>query len=328
MKPDIASIVRSARTVDKKMIENGWNKLKKFLLGKQGNDGIVFKLVVYALLISIGFVYLYPIFYMLSQSLKSLDDLLDPTVLWLPKTLHLENYVQAWKVLDFTRAFGASLLNSVLPAIAQTVSCALVGYGFARFRFPGKNVMLAFILLTFIIPVQVVMIPLFLLFQQYGMLGSPLPFIVPALFAGGLKSALFILIYLQFFKTVPKALEESAQIDGAGAIKTFFRIIMPISVPAIVVVFLFSLVWHWNETYTTSLYLGESMRTLPLKLQSFDLAFSQVFTSSQTSGDTANINESIKLAGTMLIILPLLILYLFAQRWFVEVIDKTGITGE
>ncbi|GIQ62998.1 hypothetical protein PACILC2_15660 [Paenibacillus cisolokensis] len=103
---------------------------------------------------------------------------------------------------------------------------------------------------------------------------------------------------------------------------------MPISVPAIVVVFLFSLVWHWNETYTTSLYLGESMRTLPLKLQSFDLAFSQVFTSGQTSGDTANINESIKLAGTMLIILPLLILYLFAQRWFVEVIDKTGITGE
>ncbi|GGF98050.1 carbohydrate ABC transporter permease [Paenibacillus abyssi] len=328
MKQGIASIMRAAKAADKKTFENGWNKSKKFLLGRQGNDGIVFKLVVYALLISIGFVYLYPIFYMISQSLKSLQDLLDPTVLWLPKSLHLDNYIRAWHVLDFPRAFGASLLNSVLPAIAQTVSCALVGYGFARFRFPGKNVMLALILLTFIIPVQVVMIPLFLLFQQYGLLGSPLPFIVPALFAGGIKSALFILIYLQFFKTVPKALEESAQIDGAGAFKTFFRIILPISVPAIVVVFLFSLVWHWNETYTTSLYLGESMRTLPLKLQSFDLAYSQTYSSSNVGMDAVNINESIKLAGTMLIILPLLTLYLFAQRWFVEVIDKTGITGE
>ncbi|CAM4330031.1 carbohydrate ABC transporter permease [Paenibacillus alkaliterrae] len=318
---------KAVKTIDKIKIENIWYKLKKFFLGKQGNDGMIFKTVIYALLISIGFVYLYPIFYMVSHSFKSLKDLLDPTVLWLPKTLHLDNYIRAWNVLDFPKAFGASLLNSVLPALSQTVSCALVGYGFARFNFPGKSIMLAFILLTFIIPVQVVMIPLFLLFKQYGLLGSPLPFIVPALFAGGIKSALFILIYLQFFKTVPKALEESAQIDGAGPFKTFFRIIIPISVPAIVVVFLFSLVWHWNETYMASLYLGESMRTLPLMLQTFDLAYSQEYASSGAT-EMVNINESIKLAGTMLIILPLLILYLFAQRWFVEVVDKTGLTGE
>ncbi|TFE26341.1 carbohydrate ABC transporter permease [Cohnella luojiensis] len=303
-------------------------KIKKFLLGKQGNDGIIFKLVVYGLLISIGFVYVYPILFMISQSFKSLDDLLDPTVQWLPKSLHMDNFFKAWVVLDFMKSFGASLLNSVLPALAQTISCALVGYGFAKFAFPGKNVMFALILMTFIIPVQVVMIPLFLLFQQYGMLGSPLPFVIPALFAGGIKSALFILIYTQFFRTIPKSLEESAQLDGAGALKTFFRIILPISVPAIVVVFLFSLVWHWNETYTTSLYLGDSMSTLPVMLQQFDLSFSQNYSSSQVSGQKVNINESIKLAGTVLIILPLLILYLFAQKWFVEVVDKTGITGE
>ena len=327
MEKGYASIWKAAKAIDKTRMENTWHKIKKFFLGKQGNDGIIFKVIVYALLISIGFVYLYPIFYMVSHSFKSLKDLLDPTVLWLPKSLHFDNYIRAWNVLDFPKAFGASMLNSVLPALSQTVSCALVGYGFARFKFPGKSIMLAFILLTFIIPVQVVMIPLFLLFKQFGMLESPLPFIVPALFAGGIKSALFILIYLQFFKTVPKALEESAQIDGAGPFKTFFRIIIPISVPAIVVVFLFSLVWHWNETYMTSLYLGESMRTLPLMLQSFDLAYSQEYSSSAAT-EMVNINESIKLAGTMLIILPLLILYLFAQRWFVEVVDKTGLTGE
>ncbi|HUC90420.1 MAG TPA: carbohydrate ABC transporter permease [Paenibacillus sp.] len=328
MKLELALLRKAAGRLDRSVIERVWHKVKKFLLGKQGNDGIVLKLVVYALLISIGFVYLYPILFMTSQSFKSLQDLLDPTVQWLPKSLHFDNYKKAWEVLDFPKAFAASLLNSVLPAIAQTISCAFVGYGFARFNFPGKNLMFVFILFTFIIPVQVVMIPLFLLFKEYGMLGSPLPFIIPAIFAGGIKSALFILIYTQFFRTIPKSLEESAQLDGAGALAIFFRIIMPISVPAIVVVFLFSLVWHWNETYTASLYLGESMRTLPVMLQTFDIAFKQAFSSSQGASQTVNINESIKLAGTVLIILPLLTLYLFAQKWFVEVVDKTGITGE
>lgn len=328
MKLEATAFRKAVRSVDRGLLIRIGYKIKKILLGKQGNDGIVFKLAVYGLLISVGFVYVYPIFFMISQSFKSLGDLLDPTVSWIPKALHMDNFYKAWKVLDFPKSFGASLFNSILPAIAQTGSCALVGYGIARFRFPGKSVMLAFILLTFIIPVQVVMIPLFLLFKQYGMLGSPLPFIVPALFAGGMKSALFILIYTQFFRTIPKSLEESAQLDGAGALKIFIRIILPISTPAIVVVFLFSLVWHWNETYTVSLYLGDSMRTLPVMLQQFELSFTQLFSSSSAGAQKVNINESIKLAGTVLIILPLLLLYLFAQKWFVEVIDKTGITGE
>ncbi|MFD0717504.1 carbohydrate ABC transporter permease [Paenibacillus sp. GCM10027626] len=328
MKTGIAALRQAAKTANKSAIWNLGYKVKRFLLGRQGNDGIIFKIVVYGLLISIGFIYLYPIFYMLSQSFKSLDDLLDPTVMWLPRTLHVDNFTRAWAVLDFPKAFGASLTNAILPAVAQTVSCALAGYGFARFKFPGKTLLLVCMLMTFIIPTQVVMIPLFLLFKQYGILGSPLPFIVPAIFAGGIKSALFILIYLQFFRTVPKALEESAQIDGAGPFKTFMRIILPISVPAIVVVFLFSLVWHWNETYMSSLYLGESMRTLPLMLQMFDQAYSQMYSSSSGATEAVSINESIKLAGTVLIILPLLVLYLFAQKWFVEVVDKTGLTGE
>lgn len=328
MKPAIASIKRAVARPDRATLVKYGYKLRKIALGKQGNDGVVFKAVVYGLLVSIGFVYLYPVLYMISQSFKSLQDLLDPTVMWLPKSLHLDNYVRAWKALDFPASFGASLFNSVLPAAAQTASCALVGYGLARFRFPGKRVMIGLMMLTFVIPVQVVMIPLFLLFQKYGMLGSPLPFIVPALFAGGIKSVLFILIYTQFFRTIPKALEESAQLDGAGALNIFARIILPNTVPAVVVVFLFSLVWHWNETYTASLYLRDSMRTLPMMLQAFEQSYAQMYSSSGAGSTYVDINESIKLAGTMLIILPLLLLYLFAQKWFVEVIDRTGITGE
>jgi multiple sugar transport system permease protein len=320
--------VATNKTVIKKVNTAG-TRLKKFLLGKTGNDGLVFKAIIYALLISVGFVYLYPVLYMASQSLKSLKDLLDPSVIWIPKEIYFDNFVKAWNVLDFPKTFSTSLLNSVLPALAQMVSCALVGFGFARFQFPGKNILFGLMLITFIIPTQVVMIPLFLLFEQYGMLGTPLPFIVPALFAGGLKSALFILIFTQFFRSIPLVLDESAQLDGANYFTIFFRIILPISVPALVVVFLFSLVWHWNETYTASLYLGDSMSTLPLKLKEFNDAFKSMYTSAETQqGGEADINESIKFAGTMLVILPLLTLYMFAQKWFVEVLDKTGITGE
>ena len=168
------------RSLDKSIWWRIYSKGRRIVLGSQGNDGLIFKAVVYMLLISLGFIYLYPILFMITQSFKSLQDLLDPTVIWLPKTLYVDNFVKAWHVLEFPKAFGASLLNAVLPALAQMVSCALVGYGFARFSFPGKGLMFALMLLTFIVPVQVVMIPLFLLFQEYGMLGTPLPFVAPA----------------------------------------------------------------------------------------------------------------------------------------------------
>lgn len=318
------SILKNSESI----LERGLPRAKRILLGKQGNDGIIFKFFLYFLIISIGFVYLYPILFIVSQSFKSIDDLLDPTVQWIPRSFYFENYIQAWRVLDFPKTLSTTLLNSVLPAAGQTISCALVGYGFAKFHFPGKSILFVLMMLTFIIPSQVVMIPLFLLFEQYGMLGSPLPFIIPAFFAMGLKSALFILIYTQFFRSIPVALEEAAQIDGASRLSIFFRIVLPISIPAMVVVFLFSFVWHWNETYTASLYLGDAMSTLPLKLQQFNDAFMSMYGSQSTIGESADINESIKLAGTMLVILPLLVLYFFAQKWFVEVTDKTGISGE
>ncbi|AZN42522.1 carbohydrate ABC transporter permease [Paenibacillus albus] len=306
-----------------------YNRIKRIAFGRQGNDGLVFKLFVYALLISVGFVYLYPILYLVSQSFKSLNDLLDPTVLWIPQKLYFENFVQAWHVLNYMDTFWNSVLNSVVPAIGQTVSCAVVGYGLAKFRFPGKSIIFGLMMITFIVPAQVVMIPLYLMFNDYHMLGSSLPFIIPTIFGQGIKGVLFILIYMQFFRTIPTSLEEAAQMDGAGFIRTFFTVILPISTPAIVVVMLFSTVWHWNETYLTSLYLGDSMTTLPLMLKTFNDSFSKLYGGgAAVGGKHQNINESIRMAGTLLIVLPLLILYLFAQKRFVEVVDKTGITGE
>jgi multiple sugar transport system permease protein len=301
------------------------DKAKHLLWGRQGSDGLALKTAVYALLVIIGFVYVYPLLFMASQSFKSLQDLLDPTVGWIPRSIDWNNYDQAWHVLHYMKALGTSLLNSVLPAAAQTWSCAIVGYGFAKYRFPGKPILFALMLITFVVPKQVVMIPMFLMFKQYHMLETPLPFIVPGLFAQGLRGALFVLIYVQFFRTIPDALEEAAAIDGAGALKTFFRIVLPISVPAIVVSFLFSMVWHWNETYLASLYLGNAMTTLPQELKTFNDAFKAMYAA---GAKVTDVNEAIRMAGTLLIVLPLLILYLFAQRYFTQVVDKTGLTGE
>lgn len=304
-----------------------FDKIKIALFGRQGNDGILFKFVVYYLLISVGFIYLYPILYITSQSFKSLSDLLDPTVIWIPRKLYTLNYVRAFYSLKYPKTLLITIINSFFPAILQMISCAFVGYGFTRFKFPGKNIIFGLVLFTFIIPTQVIMIPLFITFYKLKLLGTPFPNIIQALFAGGLKSSLFILIYRQFFLTIPISLEESAKIDGAGALRIFVKIVLPISIPAMVVVFLFSLVWHWNETYMTSLYLGEKLTTLPLKLQTLNDEYSRLYLSSAVR-QRIDINESIRLAATMLVILPLLILYLIAQKWFVEGIEKTGITGE
>lgn len=301
-------------------------KGRRLLLGRQGNDGLLFKAVVYALLVSIGFVYLYPVLYMGSQSMKSLSDLLNPSVIWIPSRVDLQNFITSWHVLHYPVALADSLFVSVPPAMAQALSTALVGYGFARFEFPGKRWLFGLMLFTFIVPVQVIFIPLFVMFNKYNLLGTPLPFLIPSLFGSGLKSALFILLYTQFFRSVPDALEEAAQIDGAGYLRTFWRIVFPISVPAIVVVLLFSFVWQWNETFMSSLYYGNALTTLPLQLQSFVDSFELMYPASPNS--PFSLNEAIEMAGTLLTILPLLLLYVVAQRWFVEVVDRAGITGE
>jgi len=300
-------------------------KGKQILWGRQGNDGLMLKIAVYLMLVIFGFVYIFPLLFMISQSFKSLDDLLDPTVGWIPRAPEWSNYVQAWHVLDYMRSLGASLLNSLLPALAQTFSCAIVGYGFAKYRFPGRSILFGLMLLTFVVPKQIVMIPTFLLFKQYHMLETPLPFIVPSLFAQGIRGALFILIFVQFFRTVPAALDEAAAIDGAGTLQILTRIILPVSVPAIVVVFLFSMVWHWNETYLASLYLGNAMTTLPQKLKTFNDAFKALYASGARVSD---VNEAVRMAATLLIVLPLLVLYLFAQKHLTQAVDKTGLTGE
>lgn len=301
--------------------------MKRMLLGMQGTDGFLFKLLIYGLLVGIGFVYLYPLIYMGSYSFKSLDDLLNPLVNWIPTQFYLENYTRAYEVLNFIPTLLETLYVTAIPAIAQTAVAAVIGYGFARFDFKGKSVLFVLVLATFIIPPQVTLIPRYIFFNELNILGSLNAFLLPAAFGQGLNSTIFILIFYQFFRMVPKALEEAAQIDGAGHFRIFFTIALPMAVPGIIISFLFSFVWYWNETYLASVYFGDALKTLPLQLQKFVATYEKMFPAEMgLSGN--KLNEGIKMAGTLLSILPLLIVYFITQRWFVEGVDRSGITGE
>lgn len=302
-------------------------KMKKLFFGSGKSDGLTKKLSVYVLLLGIGFVYLYPLIYMIVSSLMSSSDLVNPTVKWVPTTFYIGNFKIAIKVLEVSKAIFTSVYMAAIPAILQTVSCAIVGYGFARFEFPLKKLWMVLLIAAFIIPVQVTLVPKYMLFDAYKMINTPLPSFLPAILGQGIKGSIFVLIFYQFFKSYPVVLDEAAEIDGAGKFTTFLKIALPMSIPAIVVAFLFSFVWYWNETYLAGIFFGKIIQTLPMRLQSFVDSYNRLYPGSD--GSTVNrLNESIRMAGTLITITPLLILYLILQKQFVESVDKTGITGE
>ena len=191
--------------------------------------------------------------------------------------------------------------------------------------------MLGILIFSFILPAQVTMMPNYVWYSDLKILNSLNAFILPAALGQGLKSQIFILIFYNFFKQVPQALIEAAKIDGAGHFKSFVKIALPSAAPAILVVFLFSIVWYWNESYLTQLYVCGAVSksdwsTLVVSLKNF--ADSYTTQASVSGSGMVSLNESIKMSGTMLSILPLLIMYFILQRQFVESLDRTGITGE
>jgi len=296
----------------------------KFFYGTHVSDSIFSKLIIYLLLISIGFLYLYPILYMLSNSFKSTSDIVNPMVNWVPTRLYFGNYEKSFLVLNYFPTLFKSLLVTLVPALIQTIVTSFIGYGFAKYNFKFKKTLFVLVLMTFVIPAQVYMIPRYVMFFELKLLENPLAIILPALFGQGINSAIFILIFYQFFRMIPYSINEAAEIDGAGPYFIFFRINVPLAVPAFITSFLFGLVWYFNETYISSLFLGASYPNLQFRLASFVSDFSSQYQSEQL----IRLNEGIRLAATLLTILPMLIVYFTIQRWFVEGVEKTGITGE
>lgn len=299
------------------------NKAKYTILGREVNEGLLFKAFLYVVFIATSYIYLNPIMKMMVNMVMSNEDLINPTVTWIPSGIFLGHLESAWKMLHYPQAFGVSLLVALSASIFHVISCGFAGYALARLEFPFKKLVFGLLLLAFIIPPQVIILPTIIAYTNLGLSNSILALIIPSVLGFGVKGALFVIIFRQFFMTQPKELEEAAKIDGATAIKFYVKVMLPLAKPAILVVFLFSFVWTWNDTYLPRMFLSDSS-LMPLASETLQL--DKVITSFvETQQITSYEAGAIKMAASFLVILPPLLIFLFFQRHFVESIERTGL---
>lgn len=297
-------------------------------------EKVTSKVLIYILLIVISYVFLFPFISMTSLALMSQEDIINVQVDFIPTSFYLGNFRVALYVMDGWKALWTSTWFSSVLAIMQTVISALTGYAFARYDFRFKRVLFVLILVSFIVPVPIIFIPRLMMFIQvkstFGiqLVGTIIPHLLMAALGQGVNSAILILIFYNFFKMIPSVLYEAARIDGATPFRQFYEITIKMSLSTIVVVFLFSFVWNWNETYITQQLVNNNMKLIPSQLGIFDTLFQDRAQSVEGQEGIARINEAYRMAGTLLSMLPLFVIYFIAQRQFVEGIEQTGITGE
>jgi len=300
-------------------------KLKLHLIGTHLNDGWLAKGVILYLLSVVAYLYLQPMLYIVSTMFKNVNDLIDPTIKWIPRSVQWDNFDKAWNGLKYPIALTNTFVISVCCSAIQVFICAITGYGLAKFPFPGRGLVTFFVILTFLVPPQIIVIPLYMIYSKLGWLDSPLVFIVPAIFGQGMRSALFIFIFRQFFIAQPASLEEAAKMDGASVFRMFFRIMLPLAKSACLVVFLFSFIWYWNMYYEAVMFLPKQYPTLAISLERLpdNLAGMPVSVAALKGIDP--VTEGAKMAAAFMIIGPPLLLYMFAQRWFVRGIERSGL---
>ena len=305
----------------------------------------VFDLFVYVMLTLMAFIFVYPFIHMVTTSLKSYSDLLDVTIKWIPKNLTFKSYITAGSVMRLPQTMTNSIIVTVLATVGHLFSCSFVAYGFARYKFPLRGVLFGIVILSILIPTQVLIIPMYITYSRmaieigefsFKFLGTYLPLIIPTFFGYGLKGGLFIFLYRQYFLGIPKALEEAATIDGCGPLKTFFRIALPSAGSTTIVCIVLSMVWHWNDYYEPSLYLSsydsmlvpqivDSIKTLITSMQE-QLLSGQGNTEDLMATQTL-FHNGVTMAGTVISMSPPIIAYFFLQRKFMEGIEHSGLTG-
>jgi multiple sugar transport system permease protein len=298
-----------------------WRRTQSRLGSKSRWYGLIFRIFVYVILIDLAFVFLYPFIYMITTSLKQPVDLLNFTIKWIPKSLAWENYYYGMLGLQYWFHLKNSMIISVVSVVGQVLSCSFVAYGFARIKFPGREFLFIICMFTLIIPPQTIIVPLFMQYKVMGWLDSMLPLIIPGFFANGLRGALFIFIFRQLFRTLPWELEDAARVDGCGSFKVYWKIILPLTPPAIVVSTLLSLVWHWNDFFEPTIYLTSVEKfTLPMMLPRLYQSLDQV-----TGSSFEVFSLPVVMAATFFTLVPVLIIYLFLQRYFIQGMERSGL---
>lgn len=298
----------------------------------------------YAFFLCVSYVLLYPFIYILVNSIKGISDTYDATVTWVPKTVYFGNFISAVKVFDIKNSLLNTFTYEIIAALIQFCSCAVAAYGIARFNIKGKGILTILMIASMLVPPMMLIIPNYVNFSQMDILGifgliskiigkeirpsligTVWSFYLPSVLGVGLKGGLFIYIFAQFFKGMPRELEEAAEIDGAGSWRTFLSIVLPSSGSAIITVLLFSIVWHWNDFYFAQMYVSEHP-TFAVQINNF--TENTVSASLGMDIQAASLlTVPILLAGCLMFMIPLIIFFVLIQRKFMASIARTGLVG-
>ncbi|MHB1454062.1 MAG: carbohydrate ABC transporter permease [Saccharofermentanales bacterium] len=305
------------------------NQYRRIPQGKNMASGVLKTVVRSVFLLGTGFIMLYPVLFMLSGSFKTVQDTFDPAVVWIPSGFSIYNFQVAFKLLDYGVAMK-NTLGILLPSVLlQIASSLFIAYGFARFDFRFKSVLFGLLIFSIIVPAQTYMIPLYVNLGKMHLMNSTWQFYLQAAFGTGIRSGLYIFILRQFFRNMPKELEEAALIDGCGPMHTFLRVMVPNVVPAILTVTVFSIVWYYNDYLLSGMLLNSNF-PLSVAVTSVSTALNNKLQNiaGQTIGaDLKLLSESILSAACLMVVLPLIAMYVLVQRFFTESVERTGIVG-
>ena len=293
-------------------------------------------------LLCVAYIVLYPLLYMVISSISPKEALLNSRRIWIPNEVTFKFYGMVTEFMGYFKALGSTLKYEIVAAFLEVCSCAVAAYGFSRFNFKGKKLFTGALFLTILIPTAMIIIPLSVNYSHLDVFGvlnlvykitgvdirpnilnTPLSFWLPSLLGIGLRSGIMIYIYIQFFKGLPGEFEEAAYVDGAGPLRTFLQIIIPSSSVVILTVTVFSVIWHWNDYQLAVMFMNND---LPLSVSLLNLPdLISVHGYWTTGGDPTAI--SLLMAACVMFVLPPLIMYVFVQHWFIESVDRVGITG-
>ncbi len=299
-------------------------------------QAIVLGLIKLAILVGISYIILGPLISMLSSSFFTEDDLYNPVVVLFPAEGTLGNYIQTYTTMQYPRTLLTTVLYVASLTVIQVIVCSMAGYGFARFEFPLKKVLFGCVVLTIVLPTDTLMLPWYTEFRNFDIFGilhlitgsgvnlltSPIPMYIMTLFACGLRSGLFIYIFNQFFRGLPKEIEEAAFVDGAGAFYTYFRIMLINAMPSVLTVSIFSMVWQYNDTFYARLF-GISNRIL----MSMRISTVQENIANALEIQDSSVTQLYLYAGIIMMLVPVIVIYCLLQKRFVEGVERSGIVG-
>lgn len=277
-----------------------------------------------------------PVLGIVSSSFFSNKDAYNPMVYLIPENPTLERYEMSIKILDYIPTVSRSLLYSLALMLIQIFICSMVGYGFARFNFPLKGLLFGCVVIMIVIPTHTIMLPLYMTFKMFdpfglctlifgeplSFMGTPIPMYIMTFFGCGLRSGVYIYIFNQFFRGLPKEIEEAALVDGAGTWYTYFHIMLRNAMPSVITVAVFSLVWQYNDSFFAKLFLIPQDQALGIRISSLVANIANQYQIMDTTIQELYLN-----AGIVLMMIPVVLIYVFLQKHFIEGVERSGIVG-